>query len=82
MTQRDTSVQGNANQKWKTKYQYMQQTNESYKYYAEQKNPDTKEYTLFDLMYLKTKNRKRIYSDRKQNNGCLRPGPRVSIDEE
>ncbi len=58
MTQRDTSVQGNANQKWKTKYQYMQQTNESYKYYAEQKNPDTKEYTLFDLMYLKTKNRK------------------------
>ena len=58
MTQCDTSRQGNANQKRKTKYQYMQQNNESYKYYAEQKNPDTKEYTLFDLMYLKTKNRK------------------------
>lgn len=56
--QHDTSIHGNATQKRKTKYQYMQQYNESYKYYAEQENPDTKEYTLFDLIYLKTKNRK------------------------
>ena len=40
------------------KYQYMQQNNEAYKYYAEQKNPGTKKYALFDLIYLKTKNRK------------------------
>ena len=36
---------------------YMWQ-HEAYKYYAEQKNPGTKKYALFDLIYLKTKNRK------------------------
>lgn len=37
---------------------------ESHKYYMERKNPDMKEYVLYDSIYLKFKKSKLIYNDR------------------
>lgn len=41
---------------------------------VEWKNPDKKEYILYDLIYIVSQKRKLIYSDRKQISGYLGGG--------
>ena len=44
---------------------------ESHSHNVEGKKPDTKEYILYDYIYMKFKQAKLIYGDRGQNAGSL-----------